>query len=97
LLAPWVNSYQSRDRSKAQGEGSHAKRYARLTRRMRCRECGVRGRALISVDGRRREDSRAALCVATLVEQFFSGESEVFPTTRAITDDFITLPPFGLI
>ena len=38
-----------------------------------------------------------ALRDATLVGQFFAGESEVFPTTRIISDDFIALPPFGLV
>ena len=38
-----------------------------------------------------------ALRDATLVRQFFAGESEVFPTTRVIYDDLVALPPFGLV
>jgi hypothetical protein len=30
-------------------------------------------------------------------EQLFSGEGDVFPTTRAIDDDFVPLPAFGLV
>ena len=37
------------------------------------------------------------LGIATLFEQFFSREGEVFPTTRVIYDDLVALPPFGLV